>query len=133
MADEELNRLETEILTDREQEMLALYMRGKSQEVIGQQFGLTQSAVSKLIRTALKKLPQETREEAKQKDAQRLEVVAQTALQRYLDGSDKEGKLLATFLQRRASMLGYDAPTVQVTVEGGKINYSIEGVDLKEL
>lgn len=114
--------------------LLDLYTRGRTYAELAEQHGLVPNDVKRLITAHLKEIVIETSEEAKQLDNARIEVLLQTAISRYLgSGEVREGKLAADLLKMRASLFGYEAPKVNVNLDGGKVNYKIDGVDMDKL
>ena len=109
------------------------YMAGETQAELASAFGTTQQSVSRALYRVVNARKPEQVEQAKTLDLMRIERYLNKLEELEHDNPYLAIQTAIRVLQRRAAIYGYDAPKMRVNVEGSKVNYSIEGVDMDKL
>lgn len=105
---------------ERRRRVLQWRLAGVSFEHIGQQLGCSRQRAHQLYTDALAAITREPADEALKADLERLDLLWRAALEHALAGSARWAEVGLRVLERRARIIGYDAPTrsqVQLTVE----------------
>ena len=108
-------------------------MAGETQAELASAFGTTQQSVSRALYRVVDARKPEQVEQAKTLDLMRVERYLNKLEELEHDNPYLAIQTAIRVLQRRAAIYGYDAPKMRVNVEGSKVNYSIEGVDMDKL
>jgi hypothetical protein len=148
-------RRATEETQERRAEAVRLRRRGVSFEDIGDALGVTKQRAHQIYRAALAEIPAQEVAEYRAEQAERLDEMLRKAyevLERkhitvnngkviYLDDEPMEDdaptlmaiKTILQIEERRAKLLGLDAPARQQVEVDGSLRYEIVGVDLDQL
>ena len=119
-------------LEGRNGEIWRSYLFGKTQEAIAEEFGLSQQRVSELIRDVRESLPETDLTELRRADLERLDAMLPNNILMAVAGDKDAVSSVLKIMERRAKLLGLDAPTKQ-EVTGRVASYRVEGVDIDKL
>lgn len=119
-------------LEGRNGEIWRAYLFGKTQEAIAEEFGLSQQRVSELIRDVRESLPETDLTELRRADLERLDAMLPNNILMAVAGDKDAVNSVLKIMERRAKLLGLDAPTKQ-EVTGRVASYRVEGVDIDKL
>lgn len=126
--------------TERRAFILEKRREGHSLEAIGRMLGISKVAVFHHVKAAVDELREQCAEDAetmRELELQRLDELTQTFLVLAKDGCDKAANIVLKAQERRAKLVGLDAPTTTKTEltgkDGGPIKTASATVDLTRL
>ena len=119
-------------LDGRNGEIWRAYLFGKTQEAIAEEFGIVQQRVSQIIRDVRESLPETDANELRRADLERLDAMLPNNILMAVAGDKDAVNSVLKIMERRAKLLGLDAPTKQ-EVTGRVASYRVEGVDIDKL
>ena len=114
-------------LDGRNGEIWRAYLFGKTQEAIAEEFELSQQRVSEVIREVRESLPETDANELRRADLERLDAMLPNNIMLAVAGDKDAVNSVLKIMERRAKLLGLDAPTKQ-EVQGG-LMYKVIGLD----
>jgi hypothetical protein len=114
-------------LDGRNGEIWRAYLFGKTQEAIAEEFGIHQTRVSQIIRDVRESLPETDANELRRADLERLDAMLPNNILMAIAGDKDAVNSVLKIMERRAKLLGLDAPTKQ-EVQGG-LMYKVIGLD----
>lgn len=117
-------------LEGRNGEIWRSYLFGKTQEAIAEEYGISQQHVSEIIRKVRESLPEADALELRRADLERLDVMLPNNMLMAIAGDKDAVNSVLKIMERRAKLLGLDAPTKQ-EVQGG-LMYKVIGLDLDD-
>ena len=101
-------------------EAMRLRSQGWSYQKIADNVGVSKTAAYKRVQRALAAIPFEAVEEYRRIEVSRLDQVLEVALAKALDPNDKAAMFaidrVLTIMDRRAKLLGLDAPTKNISI-----------------
>lgn len=106
--------------TERRKKAVALRIAGATFEQIGDQLGVSTQAAHKLVTTALeetRRITGEAAEQLRQTELTRLDALQTALWSDAVKGDVQAVDRILKIMQRRAMLLGLDAPTVQAVVD----------------
>ena len=95
----------------REAEALRLRTEGLSYREVGDQLGVGETMSRRIVQRALRRLLVEPANEVIALECQRLDLLMSAAMPRALAGSARWAEVAIRVMERRARLLGLDAPT----------------------
>lgn len=108
------NSRQIAVARDHAREIFELRKQGLSQTAIAERVGVTQGAVSRSLKAYLAKLAAETMEDAEEVrslELERLDAILIPMLQAATSGEETAVDRVIKIMDRRAKLLGLDAPT----------------------
>lgn len=108
------------------------YLQGRTQEAIAEKVGVSQQRVSQIIKKVRESIPDPDLEEMRRVDIERLEELLAAHFPHALAGDKDATASVLKILERKAKLLGEDAPT-RTEMSGSMATYRVEGVDLNAL
>ena len=108
---------------EREKKAFALRMAGATYEQIGAQLGVTTGAAYKMVKRVLERTRRETDEladELRRLEVERLDALTLTLWKQATAGNFGAVDRVLRVMERRARLLGLDAPTKQDVTSGGE-------------
>lgn len=113
-------------LEGRNGEIWRGYLFGKTQEALAEEFGISQSRVSQVIAEVRESLPETDAQELRRADLERLDAMLPNNILMAVAGDKDAVSSVLKIMERRAKLLGLDAPTRQ-EIKGG-LQYQILGL-----
>ena len=114
-------------LEGRNGEIWRAHLFGKTQEAIAEEFDVSQQRVSQIVREVRESLPETDLMEMRRADLERLDAMLPNNIMLAVAGDKDAVSSVLKIMERRAKLLGLDAPTKQ-EVKGGVL-YQIVGLD----
>jgi hypothetical protein len=96
---------------ERAKKALALRRAGLSYEAIGRELGISKPSAFKMIARAIDAIPREEAELVRALELSRLDALLRGLWERAVKGSDTAVASVLRVMDRRAKLLGLDAPT----------------------
>lgn len=115
-------------LEGRNGEIWRSYLFGKTQEAIAEEYGISQQRVSEIVREVRESLPETDAQELRRADLERLDAMLPNNILMAVAGDKDAVSSVLKIMERRAKLLGLDAPTRQ-EIKGG-LQYQILGLGL---
>lgn len=109
-----------------------LYLGGKTQAVIAEMVGLSQSRISTIVKDKRKEISEKTKEEEIEEIRGRYKALIDVHWEQAVQGDALAGSIVMRIEKEKRQMLGLDAAT-KVEVNGKIATYEISGVDPEEL
>lgn len=119
-------------LDGRNGEIWRGYLFGRTQEALAEEYGISQTRISQIITEVRNTLPETDANELRRADLERLDAMLPLNIQMAVNGDKDAVSSVLKIMERRAKLLGLDAPTKQ-EVTGRVASYRVEGVDLDAL
>lgn len=119
-------------LDGRNGEIWRGYLFGITQEALAEEHGISQARVSQILSEVRNSLPETDLMELRRADLERLDVMLPNNILMAVAGDKDAVSSVLKIMERRAKLLGLDAPTKQ-EVTGRVASYRIEGVDLDQV
>lgn len=113
-------------LEGRNGEIWRGYLFGKTQEALAEEFGISQSRISQVIQEVRESLPEADAQELRRADLERLDAMLPNNILMAIAGDKDAVSSVLKIMERRAKLLGLDAPTRQ-EIKGG-LQYQILGL-----
>lgn len=98
-------------LAERAKQALGLRRAGASYEQIGAQLGITRSAARKVVTKAIARIPRDDAEQVLQLELDRLDALLRGLWPQAVKGHGGAVDRVLRVMERRARLLGLDAPT----------------------
>lgn len=108
-------------IAERQKAALALALKGLTRREIGEQLGVSHSTIVQDIKAALRDIPKEEADTLRAKESARLDKLQAAVWDRALDGYLYAVDRAVKIIDRRAKLLGLDAPQ-QVEVSSGDVD-----------
>lgn len=109
-----------------------LYLGGKTQTVIADMVGLSQSRISTIVKNKRLGISEKTKEEEIEEIRGRYKALIDVHWEQAVEGDALAGSIVMRIEKEKRQMLGLDAAT-KVEVNGKIATYEISGVDPEEL
>ncbi len=109
-----------------------LYLGGKTQAVIAEMVGLSQSRISTIVKDKRLEISSKTKEAEIEEIQGRYKALIETHWEQAVEGDALAGSIVMRIEKEKRQMLGLDAAT-KVEVNGKIATYEISGVDPEEL
>lgn len=109
-----------------------LYLGGKTQTVIAEMVGLSQSRISTIVKNKRLEISEKTKEEEIEEIRGRYKALIDVHWEQAVEGDALAGSIVMRIEKEKRQMLGLDAAT-KVEVNGKIATYEISGVDPEEL
>lgn len=109
-----------------------LYLGGKTQTVIADMVGLSQSRISTIVKNKRLEISEKTKEEEIEEIRGRYKALIDVHWEQAVEGDALAGSIVMRIEKEKRQMLGLDAAT-KVEVNGKIATYEISGVDPEEL
>lgn len=109
-----------------------LYLGGKTQAVIAEMVGLSQSRISMIVKDKRNEISEKTKEEEIEEIRGRYKALIDVHWEQAVQGDALAGSIVMRIEKEKRQMLGLDAAT-KVEVNGKIATYEISGVDPEEL
>lgn len=103
------------------------YLAGRTQESIAEDYGVHHTTISNVLREIRDTMPEMAVAEERLRDLERLDAMHEAQFRLAASGDAEATRTALKILERRARMLGYDAPTKQEVSAG--VRYEIHGLD----
>lgn len=114
-------------LEGRNGDVWKAYLSGQTQCALAEKYGVTQARISQIIRDVRLSIPEETTDDLRMLDLERLDAVL-PAHYRAAKAGDKDGLTgVLKIMERRARLLGMDAPVKQNVTAA--VRYEVVGLD----
>lgn len=119
-------------VADLENRVWHLYLGGKTQQVIAEMVGLSQSRISNIVKDKRAEISEKTKEEEIEEIRGRYKALIDVHWDAAVEGDALAGTIVMRIEKEKRQMLGLDAAT-KVEVNGKVATYRIDGVDPQEL
>jgi len=107
------HRLPNPEVLEREARVVELRIAGRSWYEIGQTVGLSPTGAHQAYKRALDRIPSEQVAELRKIDNERIDALLGAAWEPALKGSARHIEVIVKLLERRARLMGLDAPMLQ--------------------
>ena len=123
---------------ERRERVMEMRRRSMTFASIGKELGVSAPRAYQIFQEALKEVPAA---QVREHRTEQIELI-ETEIAGLMEAAKESTSIsdivnvsnsIRKWLERKARLLGLDMPVVHVNVEGGTVNYKIDGVDMKDL